>query len=117
MAKEIWKLVGLWIQAPSLMPENWRQDTDLQTWFTELVAQTTMSKRQGVSSMVILMIWEIWSERNGRIFRREARSLQQLLHSIQDEARTWAFAGNRELGEILPMPAPQLMHMPSETLL
>jgi hypothetical protein len=97
------------------MPENWRQAEDVTTWFTELVTETTMSKRQGVSSMVILTIWEIWNERNGRIFRKASRNLNQVLHSIQDEARTWAFAGNRELGRILPTPVFQLGDMPPET--
>lgn len=59
MVREVWKLVGLWIHAKSLMPENWTQGKDLQAWFTALVTDTTMSMSQGVSSMAILTIWEI----------------------------------------------------------
>ncbi|KAG0553095.1 hypothetical protein BDA96_01G565200 [Sorghum bicolor] len=37
----------------------------------------------------------IWKERNNRIFSRASKSAEQLLRSIQEEARAWILAGNR----------------------
>ena len=38
VTKEIWKQVGTWIQASSLLPENWTQTEHLQDWFVALIA-------------------------------------------------------------------------------
>jgi hypothetical protein len=54
--------------------------------------------------MATLTIWELWIERNSRVFKKVARSVQQIVYTIQDEARTWAFAGNRGLELLLPAP-------------
>jgi hypothetical protein len=101
MATEIWTQVGNWAQAASLMPSNWNQTADLKEWFTELVASAAPSARSGLWSLTVLTIWEIWIERNARVFRRTARSAQQVVSSIQDEARNWVFAGNRGLDLLL----------------
>jgi hypothetical protein len=87
------------------MPENWDQTATMTEWFTGLVAAATPSTRPGMRSMVTLTIWELWRERNNRIFRKEVRSVQQIVFTIQDEARTWAFAGNNDLKQLLPAPA------------
>jgi hypothetical protein len=60
------------------------------------------TQRMGVSAPTILTIWELLREQNERVFRKHERTVQQALHSIQDEARTWAFAGYRDLGRLLP---------------
>jgi hypothetical protein len=104
MAREVWKQVGNWIQAASLMPENWDQTADMGEWFTGLVTAAAPSVRPGMRSMATLTIWELWIERNSRVFKKVARSVQQIVYTIQDEARTWAFAGNRGLELLLPAP-------------
>jgi len=57
--------------------------------------------REDSKSLLILVIWEIWRERNNRVFRRISRSMQQILSNIQDEAGTWAYAGNKSLQLLL----------------
>jgi hypothetical protein len=86
MAREVWKQVGNWIQGPSLMPENWSQTEDLNAWFVSLIAEATPSARPGIHSVITLTIWELWIERNSRVFKRTSKSALQILHSIQDEA-------------------------------
>jgi hypothetical protein len=51
--------------------------------------------------MAAMTIWEIWKERNASVFKRTARSVQQIMCTIMDEARTWVFAGNKGLEMIL----------------
>ena len=75
-------------------------------WFTDLVATADPSLRPGLHSLVTLTIWEIWRERNNLVFRKETRTVWQIMYSIQDEARTWRFAGNRDLEMLLPASAP-----------
>jgi hypothetical protein len=54
----------------------------------------------------MLVVWEVWRERNHRVFRKVARTVGQIIYNIQDEARTWAFAGNRGLDMLLPALGP-----------
>ena len=55
--------------------------------------------------MVMLAAWEIWKERNNRVFNRTGRSPEQVFRAIQDEAKVWIRAGNKGLEEVLPSTA------------
>jgi hypothetical protein len=108
MARKIWKQVGNWIQAPSLMPENWSQLEDLDAWFVVLITDTSPSARPGMRSVITLTIWELWLERNSRVFKKTLKTVQQIVHSIQDEVRNWILAGNKDLEQLMPvLPARQ----------
>jgi hypothetical protein len=102
VTREIWGEVAIWIQAPSLLPENWSNSSTTDEWFTELIATEDASRRPGLQSIVVLVIWEVWRERNNRVFRREAKTVSHIVATIQDEARTWRMAGNRDLDMMLP---------------
>jgi len=54
----------------------------------------------------MLIAWKIWKERNNRIFNRESKAAEQLLGSIQNEARTWILAGNKGVELVIPSQAP-----------
>lgn len=49
----------------------------------------------------MLVCWEIWRERNRRIFKGESRSVRQLMPLICDEASLWATAGNKGIQMLL----------------
>ena len=91
-----------WISAPALNPTAWSQDTNLQSWFIELGDSGLGARKEGVRSITMLTAWEIWKERNNRIFNRESKSAEQLLGSIQNEGRTWILAGNRGVELVTP---------------
>lgn len=42
---------------------------------------------KGKKSVHMLVAWEIWCERNRRVFRNQEKSLQQLLDKIQNEIK------------------------------
>jgi exonuclease III len=101
-AREVWSKVASWISAPVLNPTTWSQDTDFQSWFIELGDSGLGARKEGVRSITMLTAWEIWKERNNRIFNKESKSAEQLLGSIQNEARTWILAGNRWVELVVP---------------
>ncbi|KAG2592888.1 hypothetical protein PVAP13_5NG584850 [Panicum virgatum] len=53
-------------------------------------------------SLLLLISWEIWNERNGRIFRHKESSLLTLLAKIKEEARAWRLARAKCLSELWP---------------
>jgi len=58
--------------------------------------------RKGLRSLIILVCWEVWKERNARIFDHNGATNQQVLNKIRDEARLWKAAGAKHLATLLP---------------
>jgi hypothetical protein len=52
-----------------------------------------VDKGKGVQSLILLAAWEIWQERNRRIFQKEELSVEALIVRIRDEAALWNMAG------------------------
>ena len=47
------------------------------------------------------MIWEIWRERNARVFRNHETSALGLLAKIKGEAAAWVAAGAKALESLI----------------
>ncbi|KAF8697469.1 hypothetical protein HU200_036071 [Digitaria exilis] len=45
----------------------------------------------------MLVTWEIWKERNGRVFQRKEHSTIALMATIKSEPEAWTRAGARHL--------------------
>lgn len=95
VVRNIWERVTIWTGATCLAPANWIQIESLQDWILLMVSGLPTSTREALKSLIMLVIWEIWKERNNRVFRKSSRSVQQLVSTIQDEAKTWAYAGTK----------------------
>jgi hypothetical protein len=59
--------------------------------------------KKGTRSLLLLVVWHIWLERNNRTFQRQERSVADLLAAIKAEARLWGVAGAKHLLALLPM--------------
>lgn len=100
-SRMVWVKVGTWIAAAALRPDNWGRTDDLAQWFIDMCNSAQDARRHGVRSMVMLTIWEIWKERNHRVF---SKTPAQVFSAIQDEVRVWIRAGNKGLEMILQTP-------------
>jgi hypothetical protein len=56
--------------------------------------------RKGWRSLLILVCWELWKERNARIFQLTFIQRGQLVLKIKEEARCRILAGAKHLREI-----------------
>ena len=56
---------------------------------------------RGFRSLLLLVNWELWLERNARTFKRAERPIHTMLLKIKKEARTWGFAGAKHLSALL----------------
>ena len=92
VARAIWERVAIWVQTPSLLPANWEQAKDVKEWFLQLVNRIPPPIKEGIRSLIMLTLWEIWRERNGRVFRKEGRRMPKIMEAIFDEAGIWAYA-------------------------
>jgi hypothetical protein len=55
----------------------------------------------GFRSLLLLVTWELWLERNARTFKRVERPMHILLLKVKEEARTWGVAGAKHLSALL----------------
>jgi hypothetical protein len=58
--------------------------------------------RKGLATLVLLTVWEIWKERNARVFRHKSSPSFVIFDSIKYEARLWVLARAKRLGDLMP---------------
>lgn len=94
-SRQVWLHVGLMTnnQLPNLTPNS-----NLIDWWLSIRANMTNIKARGLDSTVMLVCWRLWKERNGRAFATDvARTPQQLMPLIIEEASLWAQSGARNM--------------------
>lgn len=97
----LWDKIFDWA-AMNIPPRgDWSAFSSISEWWSHLGSMPGMP-RKGFRSLIILVSWEVWKERNGRIFQRNFKSLDQLLCKIKDEVRCWTLAGAKHLGALCP---------------
>jgi hypothetical protein len=66
-----------------------------------LLDRTPLMARRELRCIIILVCWEVWNERNARIFERKESTPMQLLWKIKDEAALWAMARAKHVSNLL----------------
>lgn len=100
--RKIWDTVATRLGIPQLRLQNWTHTTSLEDWWIETIRAMTKEKRSGVKSILILVPWEIWKERNSRVFRNIEASPQITFNRATDEIRLWRASGARGIQSLLP---------------
>lgn len=75
-----------------------------------VIAETWSHLRNGLpkqtgkelDTIFVLVAWQLWKERNARVFQREASTEVVVLARIKEEALAWVAAGARNLGSLMP---------------
>nr|TKV93195.1 hypothetical protein SEVIR_9G210300v2 [Setaria viridis] len=94
--KTIWAEMGAWTRCTYIDPGHWDGHESLHIWWTTL-ASTQVANRKGLRSLIILVLWEIWTERNARIFQNKEQMIHRMANKIKDQAATWIAAGAKHL--------------------
>lgn len=76
-------------------------NVDVFSWWSEARSRVPRASRKGFDSLVMLVCWSLWKERNARTFRNEASSASDLCDRIREEAALWVQAGLRSLLSLL----------------
>jgi hypothetical protein len=84
-----------------LEPSQWEEARSVRQWW-ESLANTPNIPKKGLRSLILLVVWEIWKERNRRIFDHKEIAVSLLLAKIKEEAGLWALAGAKRLREFVP---------------
>jgi hypothetical protein len=74
----LWSNVKNWLGLQDVDPTNWHAMQNLNEWWNEAIHNQGPSKKAMVS-LAMLVSWEIWKERNARVFRNQAITLTMLV--------------------------------------
>jgi hypothetical protein len=98
-SRRIWRQAVAWLSCPSLVQDlgSGRQ-TVLQYW--QAAALSPTAHPQGLKSAITLITWELWKERNARVFNNKATMPSTLMQKIKDESKNWILAGAKHLAQI-----------------
>nr|TKW30486.1 hypothetical protein SEVIR_2G041000v2 [Setaria viridis] len=99
-AKEIWLLVSNWVGSGANLLTG--VDGDIHEWWNRLLAPLNANQRRLVAAILMDTTWNIWKERNRRIFDNTTLRPDQVFELIQNDVLTGRRAsGTPLLGEEL----------------
>jgi hypothetical protein len=90
----------MWLGLADIHPNNWEDRNIADWWF--MMAGGSSATRKGIASLTLLIYWEIWCERNARVFRSKLAPSSVVLDKVKCEARLWVLAGAKRLGDLMP---------------
>jgi hypothetical protein len=64
------------------------------------ITRSSTACPEGLKSAVTLIIWELWKERNARVFSNKASMPLAVMQKIKDESKNWILAGAKHLADI-----------------
>lgn len=91
----IWALIKDWLGLHLLFPNTWTTLPLIDWW-------NLMTKHKGMASITLLVTWEIWNERNARVFKNKHAPPTVIFDKIRNEARLWALAGAKHVNFLMP---------------
>jgi hypothetical protein len=83
-----------------LKPSNWELSHTPMHWWENL-AMLSGCSRKGLRSLLILVNWIIWRERNASTFDRRFLTSQQIITLIKCDAAVWIAVGASQLATLL----------------
>lgn len=84
--------------APSATTAN------LLEWWEQSRSSVPRDYRRGWSSLVQLVWWTAWKERNARIFDNKFSTVMQVFHCLIEDIDTWTIAGRNKINKLLHRP-------------
>jgi hypothetical protein len=81
----LWISLRKWLGITGIQPSQW-VGLSVKQWWSSMTSGATPN-RKAVASLTLLVTWEIWNERNARLFRNKHIPSFVLLDKIKKEAR------------------------------
>jgi hypothetical protein len=96
--RELWSRIFRAIQLQVTMPAS---TYSLVGWWLACRQELSNEAKKGFDSILLLVTWLLWGERNRRVFRGLAQPPAQLLWLVVEEGECWVQAGYRPLAAVL----------------
>jgi hypothetical protein len=97
----IWRGIKEWLDLQDFDITQWTSFDMVEDWWCSIIG-VQGRQRKSLSSLILLAAWEIWSERNARVFRGVVFMPSFVLSTIKRNAALWGVAGAKILSAIMP---------------
>ena len=88
-----WEKIAQLAHALALLPASWDGLVSIKAWLVACHGKAREDRKKGTLSIIQLMAWEIWRERNRRIFQQEYLGRERFIEKAREEIRLWNMAG------------------------
>ena len=96
-AREVWYNILRHCNLDTLVP---RAADSLIEWWPDARRRAPTRSRKGFDSLVLLIVWSLWKERNNRVFQRSTEMVSLVCRRIVDEIELWKLSGAVGLRQI-----------------
>ena len=100
VTQRVWNFIIHWLGLHTLQPLTWTTLSFNEWW--SLLTDGSTPCRKAITTVALLTTWEIWNERNARVFKNKSSPPTVVFDRIKREARLWVLAGAKCLGNLIP---------------
>ena len=93
-------MVKDWLGLQDVHPSDWSGATSIKEWWKHNANKKTQSRRP-LASLMLLISWELWKERNAWIFRNTTVPVGIIVARLKEEASFWSLADAKHLSNIM----------------
>jgi hypothetical protein len=97
--REVWDRVAARLDCSQLFPAH-NSEEKLIEWWEKRTLQQDKRQTKGLRSLHMLLCWEVWYERNRRVFKDTELSMLQLVAKVLDEVQLWSACGAKDIVRI-----------------
>lgn len=80
-----------WIGLGDKMTSEWSGKVTVKDWWAGIALKRSPN-RKAMTSLLMLISWEVWKERNARVIRNTAAPTMIIVDKIEEEAKLWVVA-------------------------
>ena len=88
-AQEVWYLMQVWSNGLVKKPER---GVDIETWWRSSLQLLPKDQRRHVAALLMYTTWNIWKERNRRVFEKKTMTAPLVFNCILEEMGLWQAA-------------------------
>ncbi|CAN6296602.1 unnamed protein product [Urochloa humidicola] len=88
-AQQVWVLVQQWCEGLVQIPQR---EMGIEDWWNLSLAGTSKQIRRSKATIMIYTVWNIWKERNRRVFEGISATPQRVMALIKEEMSIWESA-------------------------
>jgi hypothetical protein len=85
VAKKVWCLVLAWEHFDTDLIRHQTQLTEIRTWWEQAATKVPRERRRHFNGVVIYTMWNIWKERNRRIFQDTVMDARQVALKAKED--------------------------------
>jgi len=98
-ARQVWYALLHPLQLDTLIPAISDGD-DVASWWVQQRMRIDNRERKFFDSLLLLIAWCLWKERNARVFGRASANVDGVVKSLLRESEDWALGGFRLFAEL-----------------